>query len=146
MAANGDVDGYSNQNGGGFKVPLTQDDTVKFVKRQADYAHQLGLAMGLKNAEQVIDRVSDYIEFAVNEQCVELNDCATYVPFLSSGKPVFHIEYPKNFAQDASKDCLQGNSNAPKYSTVLKNLSLDAYVYYCDGSEYKTSTSGEKAS
>lgn len=100
--------------------------------------------MGLKNAEQIVDRVSGDIEFAVNEQCVELGDCALYLPFLNLGKPVFHIEYPKDFASDASKDCLKGDANADKYSTVLKNMALDAYVYYCDGSQY-SSTSGEKA-
>ena len=90
--------------------------------------------------------MADYVEFAVNEQCIELNGCALYLPFLNSGKPVFHIEYPKDFARGASKDCLKWDANAPKYSTVLKTLALDAYVYYCDGSQYTSGTSSEKSS
>jgi hypothetical protein len=132
-------DGYSNDNG--FTPALTEQDTIDFMKKQADYSHSLGLSIGLKNAEQVIDQVGDYIEFAVNEQCVELDDCATYLNFLDSSKPVFHIEYPKNYQREEAKDCLKSDPNGTKFSTVLKNLALDSYVYYCDGSQWRTSTS-----
>jgi hypothetical protein len=104
-----------------------------------DEAHQLGMAIGLKNAEEILPQVKDDIEFAVNEECTTTGRCSWYLDLLGAGKPVFHIEYGS--ASDLTKFCLQSMSQGKEFDTVIKNLSLDGWVLYCDGSQYTTSTS-----
>lgn len=56
------------------------------------------MSTGLKNAEELLPRVQDLVEFAVNEECASMLDsdgCTPYLPFLAAGKPVFHIEYAR---------------------------------------------------
>jgi hypothetical protein len=56
------------------------------------------MSMGLKNAEELLDSVLPYINFAVNEECASMANsegCEPYSPLIRAGKPVFHIEYAK---------------------------------------------------
>jgi len=143
------MDGYSNQNGGGFS--LTQDDTIAFTQKLSAAAQSYGMQMGLKNAQEVIPSVLDYVQFAVNEECVAGGGCNSYDSMLAAGKPVFHIEYPNGGGGDAptkktsSKDATSSYCVDGGFSTVLKNLSLDGYVEYCDGSVVTTPTTGDSS-
>lgn len=94
--------------------------------------------MGLKNALEIIGSVSSYVQFAVNESCVQYSECNLYDNFIASGKPIFHVEYTA--VSSASKACLTGKPEAAGLSTVLKKSSLNGWVYYCDGTQYTTST------
>ena len=127
------LDGYSNDNGLG----LTQADATAFQKKMATEAHQYGMAIGLKNAEEILPDVKGDIEFAVNEECTKTGRCSWYLDLLAAGKPVFHIEY--GTAADMANFCLQSMSQGQEFDTVIKNLSLDGWVLYCDGSQYTTS-------
>jgi len=86
------MDGYGN-GGGGFG--LTTDDSANYLISMSQYAAQLGMSTGLKNAQEIISSVEPYVQFAVNEECiyVEESGCAEYQPLLDAGKAVFHIEY-----------------------------------------------------
>jgi hypothetical protein len=56
------------------------------------------MAIGLKNSEELLQRVSQFVHFAVNEECASMANsegCGPYTKFLRLGKPVFHIEYAK---------------------------------------------------
>lgn len=99
----------------------------------ASTANSYGMSMGLKNAMDILDSVSGSIQFAVNEECIANEECDVYNGFVSSGKPVFHIEYGSGY--QASRFCSNSYLN-----TVVKNLDLDGWVHYCDGSEYTTAT------
>lgn len=134
------TDGYSNDNGLG----LSQADATAFMKRMANEAHALGMSIGLKNAEEIIPTVQDDIEFAVNEECTKTGKCGLYLPLLNSGKPVFHIEY--GTAADAPTFCLGSLPQGNQYDTVIKNLSLDGWVAYCDGTQYRTPTTDSPGS
>jgi hypothetical protein len=100
------------------------------------------MKIGLKNSLDIVDTVAPYMDFAVNEQCAQLNECAAYDRFLASGKPVFRIEYPNplNTGQVNSVYCNGPGTNGT--STVLKDLSLDGLTIYCDGSQVDTPTKG----
>jgi hypothetical protein len=84
------------------------------------------------------------------------NDCNVYDDFLNE-KPVFHVEYATHsgmttihstydgytgMSSDQVKKayCLDGVSNASKFSTFIKTLALDGWVLYCDGSAAVTPT------
>jgi len=134
------MDGYSNQNGGGFSPALSQDDSVIFMQKMASEAAKSGMAIGLKNAQDILPSVKDIVQFAVNEQCVADSECGTYDSFMASGKPVFHIEYGD--ASSLSSFCLQGSSDSAQFSTIVKHLALDFWALYCDGTSVGNASSG----
>ncbi|KAF2395849.1 hypothetical protein EJ06DRAFT_484531 [Trichodelitschia bisporula] len=127
------MDGYGNQNGGGFS--LTTNDAISYTRRLAAEAAKYNLAMGLKNAIEIIPSVTNTVQFAVNEQCVENSgDCEAYAGF---GKPVYHVEYVSS--RSVSSGTLRKNCANKAFSTITKLMSLDGWVTYCDGSSASTS-------
>ncbi|ESZ97905.1 hypothetical protein SBOR_1704 [Sclerotinia borealis F-4128] len=125
------VDGYSNDNGLG----LTQEDSIDYMQWLAAEAHGRGLGIGLKNAGEIIDRVLGYVQFAVNEQCVQYQECDTWQAFIDNGKPVFNIEYPKDAPKvsQAEKNtvCEDSNTQAEGFFTIIKKMELDDWVESC---------------
>lgn len=127
------VDGYDNENG----VGLTEADSVSYVKFLANAAHELNMSIGLKNAGAIIPEVIDQMQWSVNEQCAQYNECDVYEAFIRADKPVFHLEYPKqedNNNQRVSTtktDKACGNAAAQKFSTLIKNMNLDTWVQNC---------------
>ncbi|OCL07905.1 glycoside hydrolase family 114 protein, partial [Glonium stellatum] len=130
------TDGYSNKNG----LNLQKNDSIDFIKFLASTASSQGLQIGLKNSLEIIPDVMSLVQFAVNEQCALNVECDDYNDFTAAGKPVFHIEYPNKIPQvpdqDRKNDC-QGHG-IEKFSTVLKNKTLNGWVEYCDGSSATT--------
>jgi hypothetical protein len=110
------VDGYRNDTG----FPLTAQDQLAYDRMLANLVHQQGMSIGLKNnLDQVVDLLSEF-DFAVNEQCVEYDECQKLAPFIRAGKAVFHVEYNlknENF-------CPQAKANF--FSSMRKKLNLDA--------------------
>ncbi|GMF33628.1 unnamed protein product [Phytophthora lilii] len=74
--------------------------------------------------DQIDDLVSS-IDFSVNEQCVQYNECDTLVPFIKQDKSVFGIEY----SGDKAKAC--ATANALNFDTLFKTLSLQSERYSC---------------
>ena len=51
------------------------------------------MSRGLKNdLDQIAKRV-DYYDFAVNEQCIEYDECHLLAAFINNKKPVLNAEY-----------------------------------------------------
>lgn len=127
------VDGYDNENG----IGLTEADSADYVKFLANATHELNMSIGLKNAGAIIPRVINQMQWSVNEQCVQYNECDVYAAFIRAGKPVFHLEYPKQdddnqqrvSTAQSNKAC--DNSSAEKFSTLIKNMNLDKWVQTC---------------
>ena len=83
------VDGYANPTG--FRITAVAQ--ARFNRWLARTAHELELAVGLKNdLEQARLLVRDF-DFAVNESCVRLGECYLLRPFVRAGKAVLVIEY-----------------------------------------------------
>ena len=127
------VDGYDNDNGLGLKT----DDSISHLRFLASEAFAKNMSIGLKNAGAIIADVIDVMQWSVNEQCVEYEECETYTPFVRQGKPVFHVEYPKgkrNEGKDVSGKVWEEycrNEGEKGFDTILKNLDLDAWVESC---------------
>jgi hypothetical protein len=83
------VDAYANRTG----FPLTFRDQLAYNRRLAGIAHRLGLAVGLKNDLEQVGALRRWFDFAVVEQCFELDECHKLRPFVRSGKPIFDVEY-----------------------------------------------------
>ncbi|KAF2022117.1 glycoside hydrolase family 114 protein, partial [Aaosphaeria arxii CBS 175.79] len=87
------VDGFVS-DGGQDGFGYDKSAYVDYVKFLAQEANAQNLAMGLKNAVDIIPDVVSVVQFAVNEQCHEYaGECAKYKPFTAQNKAVFNIEY-----------------------------------------------------
>ncbi|BCS27799.1 endo alpha-1,4 polygalactosaminidase [Aspergillus puulaauensis] len=129
------VDAYGNGHGG---FNLQQSDSVDYLNWLSGEAHARGLAIGLKNAGAIIDDVLPNMQWAVNEQCTEWDECGDFMPFVDAGKPVFHIEYPKGDETDdevmvrgRKKEEACEFDGARRFSTLIKNMKLDHWVQEC---------------
>ncbi len=109
------VDQYS---GTGFS--LTKAKAEQLVINLASAAHERGMAAGLKNMldSGSVNKLSPYVEYAVNEECLQYDECDVLVSgFISQGKPVFHVEYTGG----KTKMC---NSKPQGFSSIYKTLDL----------------------
>jgi hypothetical protein len=115
------MDGYTNDTGFALKA----SDQLAFNRMIADLAHDRGMAVGLKNDLEQIPQLVDDVDFAVNEQCAEFDECASLKPFITADKAVFNVEYklPTGRFCPAAKRL--------RLSSMRKHLSLDAWRRPC---------------
>ncbi|KAL4424222.1 hypothetical protein ABPG75_001523 [Micractinium tetrahymenae] len=71
---------------------LTRGDLIGYIKCIADTAHNLCMAVGLKNAGDLLPDVGASVDWVVTESCFATQQCALY-DALSAAKPVISIEY-----------------------------------------------------
>lgn len=125
------VDGYDNENGLG----LTRDASVEFMLFLTSAARSRKLSIGLKNSGAVVDDVVGGMQFAVNEQCSQYQECADYRPFVDALKPVFRIEYlegaPEISVVQEKKSSVCGDKDAQGFSTLIKEMDLGEWVESC---------------
>src|SRR5579859_5536553 len=122
------IDGYENDNGLG----LTTRDAIDYVSFLANEAHLRGLGCGLKNGREIVGNVLSMVEFEVNEQCVQYNECNRYSAFITAGKPVFHIEYLNDTTRNsAGIKSFCDAAGEEGFSTVIKNMGLDEFYETC---------------
>lgn len=115
------VDGYANQTG----FPLSAQDQLDFNIWLAEMAHARGLSIGLKNNLEQVIPLEPWFDWALNEQCVQYNECDLLTPFVDAGKAVFGVEY----TGDAETVC--SLTNALDFDWLLKSISLDAARQSC---------------
>jgi hypothetical protein len=135
------VDSYHSENG----LNLTAADAVSYLKFLSDEARSHGLAIGLKNGGDLAKELLPWVDYSLNEECLAYDECGAYVPFITAGKPVFNIEYPKG-APDKVAAAVRDDickkrdvaADTDKFSTLLKTEDLDGWVMYCDGKSYET--------
>ena len=109
------VDGYSNASG----FSLTNNDQLKYNIFLANEAHKRGLTVGLKNDLDQVSVLSNYFDFAVNEQCFQYGECSALKPFIAKGKPVFNVEYSGNIVTLGQK------AKVLHFNTIKKSLDLN---------------------
>ncbi|KAF2403107.1 hypothetical protein EJ06DRAFT_472511, partial [Trichodelitschia bisporula] len=136
------MDGFDNKN----SYKLTEADSINFIKFMAAEAAQYNMSTGLKNAIAILPKVEEYVQFAVNEECVQNKECGGYRKFLNSGKPVFHIEYTADGTASRGGNALYRDVGSAtkkycnplgptaRFSTIIKGKSLNGKYLYCDGS------------
>lgn len=118
------VDGWVNDTG----FPLTRADSLRYLRWLTSQGHAAGLAVGLKNALGAIAALADRVDWALNEQCVEYDECHRYAPLGRRGVPVFVVEYTGSQRRVCSV--------AHRWGLIAqrKHLNLGAWSHRCDGS------------
>jgi len=112
------VDGYQVSDVKSWSDPLTKQDAINFTSWLGQTAHDMGLAIGLKNCLDIVDTVGKYYDFAVNEGCIRRNECYWYKNFLATGKPVLGITY---YGLSANREALCKNLNGLPISMIIKD-------------------------
>jgi hypothetical protein len=115
---------YTNDTG----FPLTYEDQLTYALWLADEAHQRGLAIGVKNAPNQVKDLVDHFDFAITEDAFYYGWAEDLLPFIEAGKPVFAAEYT-DLDGDFTQTCHRANKL--KFSVILKNRGLDAWVQTC---------------
>lgn len=114
------VNGYNNANGLG----LTARDQLSYNRWLAATAHELGLAIGLKNDLEQLEQLAPSFDFFVNEQCHAYNECSAYNFIRSAGKPVWNIEYIPSAFKEACR-------NQTGLETIFKTIKLGVCRHDC---------------
>jgi len=112
------LDGYQMKEVKSWPNPLTKKDTIVFAKWLSATAHSLGLSIGLKNVPSLIDELSSYYDFAINEECIKYNECYLYKNFLKTGKAVFGVTY---YGLTENKNQLCKNLDGLGISMIVKS-------------------------
>ncbi len=115
---------YDNDTG----FPLTYQDQWKYALWLADEAHARGLAVGLKNAPDMVADALPHFDFAIAEDCFVQGWCNQFVPFIQAGKPVFAAEYTDT-GVDFAAACAWGREHG--FSFIQKNRILTAFRRTC---------------
>lgn len=106
---------------------------MNYITFLSQAAHARNMSLGLKNGGDIVPRVIDLVQWEINEQCIQYDECNTFQPFIAQGKPVFSIEYPAD-APDVSaaeKASICNGKDTAGFSTILKNMDLDNWVEVC---------------
>ena len=115
---------YTNNTG----FPLTYQDQLQYARWLADEAHARGLAIGMKNAPDQVKDLLEFFDFAITEDAFFHGWAEDMLPFIASGKPVFAAEYT-DLGGDFESYCRK--SKELKFSAILKNRGLDAWIRTC---------------
>jgi hypothetical protein len=110
---------YTNPSG----FPLTYADQLTYARWLAQEAHARGLAIGLKNAPDMLADALDDFDFAVIESAFYYGWADDMLPFIAAGKAVFAIEYTDTGVEFAAA-CEWGRAH--HVSFILKDRALNA--------------------
>ena len=120
------VDAVDNASG----FSLTAADQLQFNRAVADEAHTLGLSVGLKNDLAQVEDLLDWFDWALNEECVDFDECDLLAPFTSAGKAAFHVEYVDDW-DDAADRAAEVCGVGPDLDTLIKTWDLTAEQRAC---------------
>lgn len=108
--------------------PLTYTDQLAYSRWLADEAHARGLAIGLKNAPDMVADSLDFFDFAITEDAFYYGWIGEMQPFIEKGKPVFAAEYT-DMDVDFRAACAWGKAHNIPF--ILKNRILTAFRETC---------------
>jgi hypothetical protein len=83
------MDGYENSTG--FSISAAQQ--AAYDEWVAQDVHSLGMAVLQKNDPDQAAVLQPYFDGALDEQCNQYGECASFAPYVTVGKPVLNAEY-----------------------------------------------------
>lgn len=88
---NSDCYGKIESTSGSKSAALTAQ--IAYNQWQITTAHNLGLAIALKNSLDLVSTMHSDYDFAINEACQRYSECDMLSPFVSDGKAILNAEY-----------------------------------------------------
>lgn len=121
------VTAYHNNTS--FGINATEQ--LQFNRWLADEAHERDLSIGLKNDTDQLDDLRPWFDWALNEECLNYDECGVYDSWLAADLAVFHTEYVDDWAD--APDALSGvcEGRPAGFSTLVKTWDLGAEFLAC---------------
>ncbi|MFH1805854.1 MAG: endo alpha-1,4 polygalactosaminidase [Pseudomonadota bacterium] len=119
-----DGEGMSGKTG----FEISRADQVRYLDWLIGQAHARGLAIGQKNAPELVPDLVGKMDFALLESAWRIGFMDQFKPYRDQGKPVFAVEYreegadPAQFCPEATRYGFQG---------VIARLDLDRTPENC---------------
>jgi hypothetical protein len=114
------IDGYENDTG----FHITAREQLRYDEWVANEVHSLGLAVLQKNDPEQARALEPYFDGVLDEQCNQYQECSSFKPYLTVGKPVLNAEYRRSlYPGFCSADERLGIMGA------LYDLALDGRLY-----------------
>jgi hypothetical protein len=115
---------HNNRTG----FPLSYQDQLAYARWFAEAAHTRGLAIGLKNAPDMVADSLPFFDFAITEDAFYYGWVDQLLPFIEAGKPVFAAEYT-DMDVDFEAACTWGRLHNINF--IQKNRILTAFRITC---------------
>ena len=115
-----------HDNDSGF--PISYADQLAYAGWLAEEAHKRGLAIGLKNAADMVTEALPFFDFAITEDCFVQGWGERVLPFIAAGKAIFAAEYTDT-GVDFQAACAWGRAH--RISFIQKNRILTAFRNTC---------------
>jgi hypothetical protein len=90
-----DVDGVEADTG----FDITEEEQLRWNRLLAQEAGFRNLSVGLRNSVRLLEDLAPAFDFAVNEECVQLDECDLYESFTGNDKATFVVEYTGDMAK-----------------------------------------------
>jgi hypothetical protein len=113
-------------NDTGFHI--TYADQFAYAGWLAEEAHARGLAIGLKNAADMVTDALPFFDFAITEDCFVQDWSDQVLPFIAARKAVFAAEYTDT-GVDFQAACAWGQVHSVSF--IQKNRILTAFRNTC---------------
>jgi hypothetical protein len=107
---------------------LAYNDQLTYARWLANEAHARGLAIGIKNAPDMVADSLSFFDFAITEDAFHFNWIDKMLPFIENEKPIFAAEYT-DMHVDFAAACAWGREH--RVSFILKNRILTAFRIAC---------------
>lgn len=117
---------YDNDTGFGMDGEVL----IAYMRGLIAEAHDLGLAMGQKNAIEMVPALAGVMDFMISEQCFQYRECEALGHYIALGKAVFNAEYIES-GTDFDAACAR--SRALGIATILKTRDLNKNGQACPG-------------
>jgi hypothetical protein len=113
----------------GFSI--STDDSKKYMNFIIQEAHNRGLSIGQKNANELSFEFVDKFDWALTESAFYANIAEDLKVYPEHNKAVFSVEYTDNMNIDTFLSEVCTSADALGYTAILKNRELDAFIRTC---------------
>jgi endo-alpha-1,4-polygalactosaminidase (GH114 family) len=107
---------------------LNYRDQLVYARWLVNEAHARGLAIGLKNAPDMVNDTLELFDFAIVEDAYYYEWIDSMIPFISMGKPIFAAEYT-DLRIDFEAACRRATREG--VGLILKERALSAFRETC---------------
>ncbi len=122
------INGYQNNTG----FPLTQGDAKIFSRWLIAEAHERGLSIGQKNAEELVADMVDEFDWMLTEDAFVDDFYDQVKPYIENNKAVFFTEYTDRISEADFMAQVCPVATANQFSAVLKDRDLTNTTVYCN--------------